>query len=481
VDNKIAHRIYVSGILTTQGPVLVGNGVDENSDCDFVRDSSGLPILPGSSLAGAFRAALRDAGVHDDDKDDIFGTCDSDELRQSPLTLYDATLAHTGSPDEALQMLRMRNQLRIRDSVRLEDNGRTVKDNGKFDFEVVESGVEFTFRCELVGWSSNERTWSDRRYLLERLIDMLQTDGIGVGAKTTRGLGVVKLAETRWLELDMKHPDDVQTWVNFDWDTTVQNNGLTLQPAKNSCAANAWKFNVDFRLMGPLLIRSYTANPDEPDYVQFKAADKTTIPGTSWAGVLRHAVLSTVTQLAELVPISERRDKAAALLTGKLFGPCLDPDKTDARSTAKPKAQRSALIVHESVVTGSEDMDYTRNRIDRFTGGVVDSALFTERPAVPALAMKTTLSLSLACFPQNQKMLFEAMIGALYLVLCDMAHGMLPIGGESSVGRGILAADTVEIIPPGSKAEHWTLDGAAGQARPYLTSLHAWLLQKEVL
>jgi len=467
MTNTVTHRIYVSGLLTTQGPVLVGSGSDENADCDFVRDGCGLPMLPGSSLAGAFRSALRDALIP---PDSLLGER-TGILRQSPTTLYDATLVCTGTPDEALRTLRAQNRLRIRDSVRLEDTGRTAKDGGKFDFEVVESGVGFTFRCELIGWSSDKDTWAQRRNLLAQLLEMLRTDGIRVGAKTTRGLGVIKLTNARWLDLDMRPGHDGQTWVEFDWDTTMKDRGAAPPQPSKFLSLSSWRFKVDFELTGALLIRSYTSRPDEPDYVQFKAGNDTTIPGTSWAGVLRHAVFNTVEKISALLPASEWRKGAAGVLTDSLFGPHLDDSKT--------KAVRSALSVQESTVTGGLDFDYTRNRIDRFTGGVVESALFTERPSFPALAgngsrnMSAPLSMSLAdC---SLTALIDAQIGALYLVLCDMAHGLQPIGGESSVGRGILEAAVVVITRPDGRSEEWSLDGVAEQAKPYLTSLYQWL------
>lgn len=473
MSNTISHRIYVSGLLTTQGPVLVGSGSDENADCDFVRDGCDLPMLPSSSLAGAFRSTLRDAGVADGEIDRLLGER-GQVLRQSPTTLYDATLVHTGTPDEALRTLRTQNRLRIRDSVRLEDTGRTARDGGKFDFEVLESGVGFNFRCELTGWSSDEDTWERRRDVLAQLMEMLAGSGVSIGAKTTRGLGSVKLTQSRWLDLDMRPGHDGQTWVEFDWDTTMEHQGIAPPQPSRSLSVNSWQFKVDFKPMGPLLIRSYTSRPDEPDYVQFKAGNNTTIPGTSWAGVLRHAVFNIVDRISALLPASEWRKSAAEALTADLFGPHLDNLKT--------KAVRSALSVQESTVTGGLDLDYTRNRIDRFTGGVVESALFTERPSFPALAddgsrhMSASLSMSLA--ERSSTVVFEAQIGALYLVLCDMAHGLQPIGGESSVGRGILEAAAVAVTRPDGKSEQWSLDGAAEQAKPYLTSLYQWLYKE---
>ena len=70
-----------------------------------------------------------------------------------------------------------------------------------------------------------------------------------------------------------------------------------------------------------------------------------------------------------------------------------------------------------------------RVSIDRFTGGARDTALFNEQPVFGGEDTRLKVNVSLvnpACHE----------IGLLLLLLKDLWTSDLPLGGESSVGRG---------------------------------------------
>ena len=83
---------------------------------------------------------------------------------------------------------------------------------------------------------------------------------------------------------------------------------------------------------------------------------------------------------------------------------------------------------------GGQSLTYTRNKIDRFTGGVVNSALFDEQPHYGG---KVTLYIAIKDAQDWQK-------GLLLLALKDLGNGIQPIGGEANVGRGILANPNIQ-------------------------------------
>jgi CRISPR/Cas system CSM-associated protein Csm3 (group 7 of RAMP superfamily) len=78
----------------------------------------------------------------------------------------------------------------------------------------------------------------------------------------------------------------------------------------------------------------------------------------------------------------------------------------------------------------------TRVKIDRFTGGAFESALFTEQPLVGKPDSEVKLHLTLRV-PHNETPK-ESELGLLLLLLKDLWTGDLPIGGESGIGRGRL-------------------------------------------
>jgi hypothetical protein len=109
----------------------------------------------------------------------------------------------------------------------------------------------------------------------------------------------------------------------------------------------------------------------------------------------------------------------------------------------------------------------TRVKIDRFTGGAFESALFTEQPAVGKPETRVTLDLTLRN-PAN------AEVGLLLLLLKDLWTGDLPIGGESGVGRGRLKGITATLKTP---AGEWTFQQKGDHliVPPKAETLETWV------
>ena len=96
----------------------------------------------------------------------------------------------------------------------------------------------------------------------------------------------------------------------------------------------------------------------------------------------------------------------------------------------------------------------SRIKIDRFTGGVVDGALFDEEPIYGG-QLKVAMEL------RSPK---EGEAGLLLLVLKDLLTGDLPVGGTSAVGRGVLrgtAEFTIDgkdySLDPDQEADSYTI------------------------
>jgi CRISPR/Cas system CSM-associated protein Csm3 (group 7 of RAMP superfamily) len=174
-----------------------------------------------------------------------------------------------------------------------------------------------------------------------------------------------------------------------------------------------------FTLASPMLIRSGQYNQDKaPDVVHLRSnrsdgmQPKPIISGTSLAGVLRHRATKIVNTLClDLTIISE------------IFG-------------TTEKASR--LTVAESVIENSTDLVQNRIAIDRFTGGALDGALFTEQPVCPSPETRVKLRLQL-------KQAIDSEVGLLLLLLKDLWTGDLTIGGGSSIGRGRLQGKSATI------------------------------------
>ncbi|MEZ4622951.1 MAG: RAMP superfamily CRISPR-associated protein [Caldilineaceae bacterium] len=99
----------------------------------------------------------------------------------------------------------------------------------------------------------------------------------------------------------------------------------------------------------------------------------------------------------------------------------------------------SRLWVEETEVKEPEPLVQSRVKLDRFTGGSYPGALFSQEAAWGKAETRINVKLSLQAHVRAARQ--DAEIGLLLLLLKDLWSGDLPLGGESSVGRGRLAGE----------------------------------------
>jgi CRISPR/Cas system CMR subunit Cmr4 (Cas7 group RAMP superfamily) len=140
------------------------------------------------------------------------------------------------------------------------------------------------------------------------------------------------------------------------------------------------------------------------------------LSGTSLAGVIRSQSLRIARTVASDSSTAEE-------FVRDLFGYMPKPGDMNKRKRA------SRVTVNESEIGGAyHDLVQSRVKIDRFTGGASETALFTEQPLFGG-GFRLKLSVREPS---------RADIGLLLLVLKDLWTGFVPVGGEVSVGRGRL-------------------------------------------
>ena len=99
------------------------------------------------------------------------------------------------------------------------------------------------------------------------------------------------------------------------------------------------------------------------------------------------------------------------------------------------KAQKSRLFTEETYISEKDVQKilHSRNRIDRFTGGTIEAALFTDIPV-----WQNDKNLAPVIFKITIKNCTEAEAGLLLLLLKEIWFGNINIGSGKAVGRGIL-------------------------------------------
>lgn len=434
-SRRIVERIVVSGDLVLETPACFGNSESDSlTDMPLALDPlEGRGLLTGTSIAGALRAYLRERefgygkdGGRDALHNRLFGYQEDDEGEQSWLITCDALSSSTPAVE-------------LRDGVAIDPRTRTAKSKKKFDIELLEAGTCFPLRVELL--ISQEQ---DRNALLEGLaiaLQGLENGEIGLGARQRRGLGQCRVTEWRVTRYDLTTPAGLLDWLN---QTGKPQTGPRIADLLGVRAdldrREAFVLEATFGLNGSLLIRSGQGEANAPDIVHLQSRRNgilvPILSGTSLAGALRARAL----RIAQTVG---RPERAIALVNG-LFGPRIQSSRD------KPRASR--LITAETEIGSPLHLVQTRVKIDRFTGGSFPAALFSEQPVWGKEDTTVTVKVTV----QQPK---EAEIGLILLLLKDLWTGDLPLGGESSVGRGRLKGRkaTLTYKRPGYTPQKWTI------------------------
>lgn len=430
---SLAARWVVRGTLTIETALHLGGEGAERVDMPVLLDPhDGKPLLPGTTFAGALRSALADrlAGYGQVEPPEVAalfgGARGDDDGSQSPLIIFDA-----------LGDLPNAHGIEIRDGVAISPTTGIAEDWKKYDYEVLPAGTTFPVRLDLLlpaPPTSRGGTQPEEKALLACLaaaLDAFTHGENGFGAKRTRGLGRVS---ARWTarRLSLESPEGWIEWVVSDHERpfAATPEQASIHDALEAAAPEDLRplslpgdarkrvvIDLDLRVGHDILVRSPGRDPGAPDVSHLHSGGTAILPGTSLAGVMRTQAL----RIAKLV--RDGTNDADAWID-RLFGPRFEGQRPS--NDLEPRASR--LRIGEARLEGSKPHRQTRVAIDRFTQGVVPTALFDEQTDVGGRAA-TRLEL------RNPE---PGELGLVLLVLKDLLDGTLPVGGTASVGRGVL-------------------------------------------
>lgn len=401
-SSSVIGKVLIEGELILKSPLLIGDGAGETSDnfrdVHVLKNRRGEPFIPGTSLCGVLRDWL--TRTKSDAVTELFGDADT---MQSSIQTDDIKLADF--------------EIIARDGVRINGLTGTGEDGGKYDFEAIERGAHGQLRLliNLRGCHSVEKISATVALMLKKL-----QDGIRLGALTAKGFGLVATENLTANLYDFHNKADVAAWLLGEPATE------TISPSAADDAASPKDFIVDaqFQFNSSFIIRDYDVGADDKakniSAVTLKSRKDFVIPGTSLKGILRHR---------------------AEYIFRKLGGDAQALDNLMGSSTADEKI-KSRFIVAESYVAPEDftEVEHTRNKIDRFTGGTLQGTLFTTKPAYQKNRGKATFRLRFEIRDAT-----DAEAGLAIFLLRDLWLGRVALGGEKSVGRGTVSGLSAEI------------------------------------
>ena len=422
---RLVRKIVIQSKLKTQSPLRIGSGADDGlTDILILKNKQGEPFIPGTSIAGVLRSEL--AAIYGEGAaEKLFGKTNGRDAKQSMLNISDVVLTSKG--------------IVVRDGVAIDELTGVAKTGAKFDFEALERGATGELTLEITVRQCDLDKPLELSYVLSSygvagdcygeaaatLADLL-TGGISVGALTSKGYGRIAGAEAVSVyDFDFSKAKGAEQWLAYISDEKLPQAAYTGKAEAVKAAENLY-LEVDCALQGALLIRDFDVdeareNGENVSAVQLKSGEDYVIPGTSWKGVLRSRAYRI------LLALTHNDEQRAARSLNDIFGYASDGDKRSGK--------RSKLLVEETYISTHKlsAMTQTRNRIDRFTGSTIDSALFCEEPVWQRKRNEKTITLK-ACLKDCS----QAEAGLMLLLLKDLWLGNMNIGSGKGVGRGVL-------------------------------------------
>ncbi len=426
MNNMTCGKIVISGEIKTISPLHMGCGENEKTDMDILLDAKGLPFIPATAFIGVLRHMIDDRfpEVNAKEADRFWGYARGDDnASQSSIRCDDLGFL---KPAKGRQP-----NITIRDGICIDNKTGLVKYQGKYDYEVLERGAVFSFNLE---FDFNENNADFIKKMAATIYHMLgqnqAKDGsetynpglIRLGAKTNNGLGEIRMIpeNTAIFLFDFRKKNHVCNWLSNRFPKEnlidISSLGKPFEPTGKNLTIEVTLF-----LKNSLIIRSYPSDPDLPDAVHIKSLDDWVLTGSSLKGAIRSRVERIVNTMGKNPDMID-----------KLFGFVKE-------NTENNKAGKGRVRVRETILPKFEAELQNRIKIDRFTGGTIDGALFD---SMPLFWSHDDKALKVIMEVENCR---DAEAGLMLLILKDLWTGDLAVGGEKNVGRGVFQGRTAII------------------------------------
>ena len=446
-------RLQAHVVLEAETPLVIGSGRKTMlTDAAILKDINGFPYIPGTSIAGILSHALDEKtkgsffGVKSTSKENDNDSKGSDIIFSEGkiIDLKGNVIDGISNLSETDFSKKFKRQPK-RNHVRLTDKG-VAKKAGKFDEEVIYKGCRFAFDIEMVAKSGDIDSTSS---FFDEVLSSLYSATLRIGGGTRNGFGKMKVHEIKKRTLILSNKCDLAKYLNYssnlssnyaDWDTLKKSSTdegwityeLTLKPN------DFFSFGAGFgdKVVDDIQVREECIEWNDKNEGTFK--EKYLIPATSLKGAIAHRVAfysnlkegkyAMQIQAKEFDNYSGGMNKAVGLLFG------YQKDKEDLR--------RGICIFNDLFVEKNEKKEKVFNHvsIDRFTGGAIDGALFSEKVIDGRdLKLKTTIMVK----DTGEEGLNDA-LECLERALKDIDLGTLTFGGGSGRGHGTFKCSIIK-------------------------------------
>ena len=476
-------RLIARVTIEAATPLAIGSGKKSIlTDATINRDANDLPFIPGTTLAGLIRHAIDEELAErlmgfikkKNDKKDEY------EVEGSRLIVTEAKLLNrkgkaidgllnieTACDDEDKAFLDGFKHAPIRQHAKINHRGVT-EDKGKFDEEVVPKGARFCFEMELMANPKSEEELAEYKQDFKDLLRKLRADGFRVGGKSRNGFGKIEVVGEACLyrELDLSLPADLDLYLKKSASLAETWDGFEPLELEKPQESRYTRYKLEITPKDFLFFGSGFGNEDV-DHSYIKEQHITwdgdgnsgrwhsqnlslVVPASSVKGALAHRTAFHFNKLAERfaddIPAEELANHSGKHNEAvcALFGSEGNDDKYESNkkenATERCDGKRRGHVLFADIIKlknkKTEAKIHNHVKIDRFTGGAIEGALFDEEALLAHPDEPEMLELDLLVDKDEEINKDQRIILAFEEALKDVCKGLLPLGGNVNKGYG---------------------------------------------
>lgn len=394
-------------------PLHIGTGSGESGEV-LIHPEENRPFIQAAGIAGAFREFYQ----YDEElQARLFGTPhgDSEEKEDgegSRVFFTDGFFGKSAVYTEIRPRLRIDGITGTAQSAKTKGSQR--KSGQKFEIESVAAGSRFSFSIYLYEKGKKE----DLEKALEQGLRALHEGRIQLGGQKSNGCGYVNLTSVRKAVYDFYNSTDRKLWAEECKDMEDVLSDLL---RAGRAGYERICFELSGQTEGSILVKSIAVTEygeNAPDAVNIRNHQREYIlPASSIKGVIR-------SQIEKVAAYRNIKDAVT-----DLFG-----KEEDDSQGGNPGKIRCFDCVIGDIKDNERAMIQSRIHIDKFTGGVMYSGLFSEKPAYGKLVIRVELEGD-----------SDRESGLILMALRDLAIGIAPVGSGSSIGRGYLKGNRITV------------------------------------
>ena len=430
-------KFIVDAVLTE--PMHVGAADNGNNDI-LIHPVDDVPFIQASGITGVFRSYITER-YGEKKANELFGgpkvqNADSKSRGQQEPGITDA-----GSRIKITDGVFGNNsgiELRPRVSINPETGSvaeSKIKGSGKnaghkFEMTYIGAGASFSFSIYAYGKRPSGENKSDNyKYILE-MLEAAENGLIQFGGQKSNGCGYVHVNKVLYKAFEMRNYRDLKQWMREE--TLSAADYIPIKGLKKGNHKPAFTITVKGRTEGAILVKAIAVpevGKDAPKSVNIKNAKLDYIvPASSFKGAVRNQM--------ELIVENLKRQGDADVddLIWNSFGGFQNPEDDQA------KQKTGNMRFFDTVIGSREENDRAplshRIHIDKFTGGVFNGGLFSEKNA----GGKITLNINILDNGEPEKTCAVAA-----LALRNLANGLFNIGSGYSIGKGFIKVSTISI------------------------------------